>query len=280
MSRICRRQRASVTALVMALVTGPVMLLGPSGAWPQSNAESRSNSDPAAQAPVRLDSLPALPTLGPSADVPRPPGQEAPGQAVRREGISASDPGSKALSRGREAREAGNLEAAAGHFQDALIRATPGSEVYWSARDELNFHLPLKRVEGLIASEDWPEVEETLRGLMDRYESDERKSLYLLRLISQLQERVPDDVRDRRGQEGGRTVMKNVERTLEQFHAQRGRYPRGYRELNQVLPPDREPLSEYDIVDYVNRGGAYGLTLRNKENPENVIRVQKTGLVQ
>lgn len=222
------------------------------------------------------ESLPQLPVLGPSGEVVFPAGPSSGNGNT----TSRSDPGYDALSRGRKAREAGELEQAASHFQDAMIRAVPGSAVYREAEEELNFRLPLTRVERLIANQEWREVDESLGRLLTRHEGDDHKSLYLLRLISQLQERVPDDLEAGDGRPPGRAVTESIEQTLERFRADTGRYPRGYDELNEVLPADQDPLLEYDIVDYVNRGDAYGLTLRNKDDPENVIQVQKTGLMR
>lgn len=228
---------------------------------------------------------PGLQTLEPAQDLrplsqePQPVGAADPEPA--RDGPSASDPGFDSLSAGRKAREAGDLEQASTHFQDALIRAVPGGPVQRAAQEELSYRLPLARVEALIADEQWRAVDESLGRLLERHESDDAKSVYLLRLIGQLQERAPDDAGDRERRSGnGREVMQNVEAHLERFLAKNGRYPSGYDELNKVLPPDQAPLSEYDIVDYVTRGRAYGLTLRSKEDPDNVIQVQKTGLMQ
>ena len=39
-------------------------------------------------------------------------------------------------------------------------------------------------------------------------------------------------------------------------------------------------LGENDIVHYVGGGRAYGLTLRSKTNPDNLLSIQRTGLVQ
>lgn len=200
-------------------------------------------------------------------------------QARNQDGISASQPGFEALSEGQRAKEERDPERAAMRFEEALIAAEPGSAVYWSALEALNFNLPLMQVEGLIANERWREVEELLGRLIERYESDENKSEYLLRLITQLQERVPDQA-GRQGKPGsGREVMDRVEQILERYREEKGRYPRGYKELNEILPADQAPLQDYDIVNYVMQGRAYGLTLRSKADPESMLTVQKSGLM-
>lgn len=257
-----------------------VLCLAPLPAWSQDTQDNTQGNPGSLPDEARsLDSLPAFPTLDSSGHLLQP--RSRTDEEMRnRDGVSASDPGYQSLSAGRKAKEAGNLEEAATHFQDALLRAVPGSNVYGSAREELDFRLPLRRVENLIANEQWQEVDESLGRLLERHDSDQNKSLYLLRLISQLQERVPDDASERNAGRDGRAVMENVERTLERFRVEKGRYPNGYAELNEVLPADQDPLSQYDIVEYVTEGRAYGLTLRNKEDPDNVIKVQRTGLLQ
>jgi tetratricopeptide (TPR) repeat protein len=193
---------------------------------------------------------------------------------------SGSSPAVKALSAGRRAKGEGKLADAEARFQKALAAAERDSPAFDAALEELTYQLPLMRVERYVTAGQWPEAERQLQDLLERHQSDEEKSRHLVHLIAEVRKRTPVEAGVHTQPGGGRRAIRQVQRTLERFFEEKGRYPNGYRELNELLPAGRFPLSEYDIVHYVSRGGAYGLTLRSKSDPENLLSVQKTGLVQ
>lgn len=195
--------------------------------------------------------------------------------------ISPSDPGYEAYQKGVKAKEDGKVEEAEVYFQEAMDASGTDNDIYWAALEEVSFRLPLLRAKDMIAKEDWQDLEELLEALLEENRSDKEKTVYLLRLISQLRDIVPDGTAGQKsGTEDGRETMGQVERVLQRFHAENGRFPRGYDELNRVLPADEYPLENYDIVDYVSRNGFYGLTLRSKSDPDNLITVENTGLLK
>lgn len=195
------------------------------------------------------------------------------------DGISSSEPGYGALVRALNAKEDGNLDKAEVYLREAMDSADSDGQVYWLALEELSFRLPLERAQNMIANEEWQELEALLKTLVAENQSDEQKSMYLLKLIAQLQDHVSAPGISRSGGNGRETIG-HIESALQRFLAEYGHYPRDYEELNELLPADQFPLSGYDIVHYVSRDQAYGLTLRSKSNPENVLTVEKTGLLK
>lgn len=187
-----------------------------------------------------------------------------------------------ALERGRRAKEAGELAAAERRFREALSAAERGDDAYAAALEELTYRLPLMRVERYYKAGQWDRVERRLRSLLKQHKSDEDKSRHLMALIGWLRDRraVAGGDGGRSQSDRGRQAVQHVKRIMARYLAEHGRYPDGYRELNQLLPADRFPLKDYDIVRYAARGQAYALTLRSKENPDNLLSVQKTGLVE
>ena len=194
-------------------------------------------------------------------------------------GAPASE-GAAALSRGRREKGEGHLALAEAQFQKALASARRGSEVYEAALEELSYQLPLMRVQRYLLAGERRKAGRLLEELLQEHKTDEKKSRHLVELIARLRKSggTQGDVYPQPGS-GHRTITA-VEQTLNRFYKEHGRYPRDYDELNQVLPPDRFPLSDYDIVHYVENGHAYGLTLRSKSEPDNILSVQDTGLVQ
>ena len=193
--------------------------------------------------------------------------------------VSGSQAALEALAEGRRAKGEGNLALAEVHFRDALAAAEYGGDTYQTALEELTYQLPLMRVERYVLGAQWQRAEQSLQDLLERHQSDEEKSRHLVQLIANLRKRAPAQG-DVYAPEGGHKVVRQVEQTLDRFLEEHGRYPSGYRELNEILPAGRYPLEEYDIVHYVARGKSYGLTIRSRSDPGNLMYVQRTGLMK
>lgn len=207
------------------------------------------------------------------------PGAQAQARDSVQDAEARSQAGMEALVAGLLAMRRHNLALAEKMFKRALATDDSG-DLRDTATEELTYRLPLKRVERYVASNQWGKAEQLLQDLREQHRSDERKSRHLAHLLEKVRDRtlVPEDTRKRSVE--GRGVVAEVEQTLEQFLEENGRYPRGYDELNEILPAGRYPLDEHDIVHYVGRDRAYGLTLRSRTNPDNLVTVQRTGLLQ
>lgn len=194
---------------------------------------------------------------------------------------STTTPEEKALTAGFESKEKRELSKAAEYFQKAIALAEPESSVYQSATDELEYHLPLMWAERFVLNQNWLAAEQKLNQLLQRYQDDEKRSRHLVDLIARLRASQQNQQQQTYVDPGqGRQALENVAQILQRFFQERQRFPRDYAELNNLLPANKYPLNEYDIVHYTSVGEAYGLTLRSKLNPENVLTLQRTGLVQ
>lgn len=196
------------------------------------------------------------------------------------EGGASSQASMEALVAGLVAMRQQNLELAETLLERALATEPGNPGVHDTARDGLTYHLPLRRVERYVTAKQWGRAERLLRELQERHRDDEAKSGHLRQLMAKLRDGTltPGDAKP--DSFDGRRVVQEIEETLDRFLAENGRYPGGYEELNEVLPADQYPLLQYDIVHYVGRGRAYDLRLRSRANPNRLLTVQRTGLVQ
>lgn len=190
---------------------------------------------------------------------------------------SATQPAYEALSAGREAKSDGDLAEAEEEFKRALELSQRGSEQYQAAVEELTFHLPFLRAEGYVRTEQWLKAERLLEDLLQTHQNDIRKSEELTQLIALLRESARSRTEAKRP---GREVIRYVEGKLDAFQQEKGRYPRNYEELDTLLAAEGSPFEDYEVVHYVGTGGAYGLTLRGRDDPENVLTLQRTGVVE
>lgn len=190
---------------------------------------------------------------------------------------SATQPAYEALSAGREAKSDGDLAEAEEEFKKALELSQRGSEQYQAAVEELTFHLPFLRAEGYVRTEQWLKAERLLEDLLQSHRNDIQKTEELAQLITLLRESARSRTEASRP---GRKVIRYVERKLDGFLREKGRYPRDYEELNGLLAAEGSPFEGYEVVHYVGAGGAYGLTLRSRDDSENVLTLQRTGVVE
>ena len=71
-----------------------------------------------------------------------------------------------------------------------------------------------------------------------------------------------------------------VEEALQRYRREHDEYPRGYEELNQLLPADTPPLEQHDIISYSRNGPGFRLEIRAKKPPYSTFRIEKTGLLR
>lgn len=212
-----------------------------------------------------------IPAADAQSRAPTPDGQS---------GSEAAKAAEEALVAGILAMRHDNLLLAERLFHQALGADEGGGHVRDKATEELSYRLPLKRVERHLESEEWEQAERLLEDLRERHQSDQQKARHLDHLLARLRDGAlhPDAVGAQTGDR--RAVVRSIERTLEGFLEDNGRYPSGYEEINEILPSGEPPLIEYEIVHYTGNSRAYGLTLRNTVNPENQLTVQSTGLIE
>jgi hypothetical protein len=120
------------------------------------------------------------------------------------------------------------------------------------------------------------EAEKILSELAEKFSADQRRSAEISALQSALaQSRLLASARQDNEEEVTRAVRERLSRYYDQYDA----FP-VYSVLNKLLPPGDRALQNYEIVYYKAVPNAYRLVLRNLHNPDNLIRIDATGLIK
>jgi len=184
-----------------------------------------------------------------------------------------------ALAEGRDAKRRGDLLAAVRAYQVAFLYAADGSYIRTEARDELDFHLPLMRVQQVLVLGDRAEAITIVRRLRDFHAGNPERYQMLGGILANL-ERTDFNPKAAPAEPDARSTINEVGKVLEQFRAEHNRYPRGYQELNSVLPAGKAPLTDFEIARYAPVGSGFSLEIRSKKNPLRTYELNRTGLLR
>ncbi len=184
-----------------------------------------------------------------------------------------------ALARATQLMEAARFDFAAAFLRRALELAGPTeTELAGRVRATLEIGLPLAQARQYLIS-GYPEAaDQVLRTAAAANAGDPARLAQISELLTQVAAVREAAARER--QTGERTVLEQVAVILQRYRAEFGHYPPGFGELNRVLPPDRGPLTRFDIVSYQASGDRMSIVLRAKDNPENILNLHDTGLVR
>ena len=185
-----------------------------------------------------------------------------------------------AFAQGARSKEAGDLKQAERYFREALRYAPANSQLREEVREELEYRLPLSRVQRLVFTGHRAGAERALRELLERYRDHPTRHAELQRILANLQVLDQSAAKKAGPSTDGRYVLRQVDAALKAFRQRHDRYPSGYRELNELLPADRVPLDHFDIIHYSSAGGGFTLVLRSKTDRSNTLTLQKTGLLR
>lgn len=184
-----------------------------------------------------------------------------------------------ALLKGRNHKRQGDLFAAIRAYQEAYVYSAPDSYIRAEARDELQFHLPLMRVHQLLLAGEREEAETIVKRLQAFHREDAERQKVLGEVLARVQD--PGFLPAPKPKPASADqVMDQVRQALENFRRENDDYPRGYAELNEILPANTPPLDQFDIVGYSRNGSGYRLELRAKQPPHNTYKIDKTGLLR
>lgn len=142
--------------------------------------------------------------------------------------------------------------------------------------NELEYEMPVLRAKELLVLGKPDEAEKILSELAEKFTDDQRRSAEITALQSALaQSRLLASARQDNEEEVTRAVRERLSRYYDQYDA----FP-VYSALNKLLPPGDSALQNYEIVYYKAVPNAYRLVLRNLHNPDNLIRIEATGLIK
>lgn len=176
----------------------------------------------------------------------------------------------------------GDLKRAEQMFQLALRNALVDSNVYREAKDELEYYLPLMRIQRLLWEGNAEAVEQELFALQQAFEDQPVR----LQQINRIREGLRSAAAADQDQGGGdseldeKQVIREVTGKLDEYFQQHNRYPTSRSALIEALALDSAPMDVFEIGRYSSNGAGYLLVLRNKEDRSQTITMQKTGLLQ
>ncbi len=181
----------------------------------------------------------------------------APRQTTPRLGVDSSR-ARQALENGRAYKRRGDLMGAIREYQVAYQYAANDSYIREEARNELQFHLPLMRVQQLMLLGNREEAITIVQRLQAFHSEDPQRQKVLSEVLSKVQDpsfqprpkKIPLD---------SEQVVAQVEEALQRYQREHDEYPRGYEELNQLLPADTPPLEHHDIISYYRNGPVFRL---------------------
>ena len=181
-----------------------------------------------------------------------------------------------ALKKSREYQLNGQFGMAKIVLQHGVDLAKSSASEYTELTNELEYALPVLQAKELLVMGKPDEAEAILQGLARKFNSDQRRSDEISALLGTLsQSRLLASAR----LDNERDVTRDVRKRLSEFYRQYGVFP-NYAELNKLLPPGDAVLQNYEIVYFKVYPNAYRLVLRNIYNPENLLKIQATGLIK
>ena len=185
----------------------------------------------------------------------------------------------EAFEAGRAYKNQGDLVRAGKMYEMALSNAAADTNVYREAEAELNYYLPLLKIQRLVWDGKTTLAEKELLSLQQKFDGQPLKRQEIGRILSGLKsnnassQEQDEDVDER-------VLMRQVKQALSDFYQVNNGYPTSRKTLNKVLSFDQPPLSAFNIRRYSSNGVGYLLILHSKKDPSHVLTMQQTGLMQ
>lgn len=186
----------------------------------------------------------------------------------------------KAMEMARSYKVQGELAKAENMFRIALHSAPEQSNVHREAQDELDYYLPLVRIQRLLWDGKVQTAERELFALQQTVEDQPVRRQEINRIMRGLQSTAATDTqRPGDATVDEKFVMREIRTALDSYYRQNNRYPASRSSLLDVLALDRPPLDSFEIERYSSNGAGYLLILRSKGTSQ-TITLQHTGLLQ
>lgn len=190
--------------------------------------------------------------------------------------LEAIDTPEKALQESQEYQQNGQFGLAKIVLQHGIELAKAKGSSLDKLKDELEYAMPLLQAKELLVLGQPDQAEEILLGLAEKFDTDQKRSGEISALQGALsQSRFLASAR----RDNERIVTREVRKRLSEFYIQHGVFP-SFAELNKLLPPEDPVLQNYEIVYFKAVPNAYRLVLRNLHNPENLLKIEATGLIK
>ncbi|MDH3378338.1 MAG: hypothetical protein OEQ39_15465 [Gammaproteobacteria bacterium] len=166
---------------------------------------------------------------------------------------------------------------AAAVLERAYQRATGQIAMQDTIRRELDFNIPLLEAEQRFNRGDVAGAKHVLQWTRGRNRDNPDRQRILENLLIRISSIPTQAAAEPTNRD---EVVAQIRDEMRRFRDQYKRYPNGYRELNSLLAPDRPPLTHFDVTYYGLTNGGYVIEIRSKSNPDNLISIQRTGLLE
>ena len=176
----------------------------------------------------------------------------------------------------------GDLTRAEHMFREVVRYAPAESNIRGEAQDELEYYLPLIRVQRALMDGNVAAAEKRLLDLQQKFDDRPSRRHEVNRILAGIQASGgdPGDAVQTDSTIDERLVAKKVQGALARYYGRNNRYPPSRTALADALPFDQSPLNAFEVERY--SGGEYGylLVLRSKTHAGQTVTLQSTGLLR
>lgn len=186
----------------------------------------------------------------------------------------------KAMEIARSYKGQGDLKKAEYMFHMVMKNSPPDSNIHREAKDELEYYLPLIRIQRLLWDGNVEAVERELFALQQAFEDQPVRLQEINRIQQGLRSAPSTDSGDADTDVDEKLLVREATRKLDVYFHRNNRYPTSRTALVEALNLEAAPLDVFEIERYSSKGPGYLLVLRKKEDRSQTITIQKTGLLQ
>ncbi len=174
----------------------------------------------------------------------------------------------------------GDLRKAEHMFRVVMENSPAESNIHHEAKDELEYYMPLIRIQRLLWDGKVRAVEQELFALQQAFEDQPLRLQEINRILNGLQAAAADSKAQPDSKVDEKHVLREARMNLDNYYRQNNRYPTSRSTLADVLDFAASPLNAFEIERYSSNGLGYLLVLRKKEDKNQTITLQNTGLLQ
>lgn len=180
---------------------------------------------------------------------------------------------------GKAYKNQGDLLRAQQMYQLVLNSAPLDTNVYHEAESELNYYIPLMKIQRLLWDGKTAQAERELLTLQQQFEGQPIKRQEIGRILSGLKSNNNGNEKEDK-QIDEHLLLRQIKKTLSDFYRANNGYPTNGEALAEVLSNHQPLLSAFNIRRYSSNGNGYLLVLRSKKDPGHTLTLQNTGLME
>ncbi len=141
---------------------------------------------------------------------------------------------------------------------------------------ELEYDMPVLQAKELLVTGKPKQAEIILQNLAKKFSSDQKRTDEISALFGTLsQSRFLAAANQNTEQQ----VSRDVRRKMSGYYKQYGSFP-NYQQLNKLIPAGDRALQNFEIIYYKSAPNAYRMVLRNLYSPDNMLKIEATGLIK